>query len=399
MPPGFFRSFAGRRRVPSALVVWAALAVACSSGDGNGDDGPTGPSGSSKRLTITVDGRLERGMVVNLSATLEGAPVSAGVSWSASPAGAVEFLSPGTARLKSAGAVQIRAESTGAAGQLSIQVATPPTIVFDMRRNGNRDIYRVALDGQDLTRLTTHELEDLSPTAVGGTVVYTGYRKFQIDDRTVVIADLYSVPLTGGSETRRTSTVDAELAPALSRNGQRLAYLRTGGSPVEKVWVSDASGSNATRATSATNAPWAIESSPSWAPDNNRLVYMSTHAGGAGLFILDASTGAIEPLLVDPMHAYVEPAWSPDGQWIAFASNRDGSGDIYRIHVSTKQLQRLTTSPEAAGQPAWLPDGRIVFTSWSGYQSRLRWLDPADPQRVFDIPVDGDSPQNPVGVF
>ncbi|HWV55869.1 MAG TPA: hypothetical protein VNZ57_00230 [Longimicrobiales bacterium] len=384
-----------RRRTAIVALLWPAVALACSS-----SDAPSGPSDPKEQLTVTVNGRLERGMVIDVSATLDGGTVPGAVTWSSSPSNAVEFPAPGRALLKVSGAVQIRATTPDAAGQLTVQVSAPPVLVFDMRKNGNRDIYRASLDGQDLARLTNHVLDDLSPTAVGGTVVFTGYRPVQVagDAVAVTIADLYSIPLAGGSATRMTVTGDAEQEPALSPNGQRLAFTRTGGDPATKVWVSGANGSGAGRATPAVGFAGSTETSPSWAPDNERLVYMSTHDGSANLYILNVAAGTITPLLTDAFSSFVEPAWSPDGKWIAFASNQDGPTNLYRVHVDTREVERLTNRAGTDGQPAWLPDGRIVFTSWFGNTTRLRWLDPADPQRVFDVPLDGD-PQNPAGVF
>jgi len=390
----------GNRRLAVVVpLIFSAVVLSCSSRDG--PTVPSGPSDPSKQLTISVDGRLERGMVIDVSTMLDGGPVSGAVQWSGSPSNAVEFPAPGKARLKESGTVQIRAETGDAAGQLTIQVSAPPVVVFDMRRNGNRDIYRVSLDGRDLTRLTTHALDDLSPTVAGGTIVFTGYRTFQVvgETTTATIADLYSMPLSGGSASRRTATGDAELDPALSPNGQRLAFTRLAGEPAPKVWVSGANGSNPGRATPAVGFSGSTEASPSWAPDNARLVYMSTRDGSANLYILNVAAGTTSPLLADVFSAYVEPAWSPDGQWIAFVSNRDGPTNIYRVHVDTREVERLTNRAEPDGQPAWLPDGRIVFTSWSGNETRLRWLDPSEPGKVYDIPLEDGSPQNPAGIF
>lgn len=46
-------------------------------------------------------------------------------------------------------------------------------------------------------------------------------------------------------------------------------------------------------------------------------------------------------------------------------------------------------------QPDWLPDGRLIFTERVGNEYHLRWLDPADPGEVYDIPLPGDDPRYP----
>src|SRR6266566_7889058 len=90
----------------------------------------------------------------------------------------------------------------------------PPTIVFDWLRNGNRDIYRAALDGKDTVRLTSDPGDDQHPTERAGTVVFTSYRDGN--------GELYAVPATGGAERRlTTSTEFNETQPALSPDGTK----------------------------------------------------------------------------------------------------------------------------------------------------------------------------------
>src|SRR2546429_1065616 len=53
-------------------------------------------------------------------------------------------------------------------------VAAPPAIVFDWLRNGNRDIYRAALDGRDVVRLTS----DRKSTRLNSSHGYISYAVF-----------------------------------------------------------------------------------------------------------------------------------------------------------------------------------------------------------------------------
>jgi len=69
-------------------------------------------------------------------------------------------------------------------------------------RNGNRDIYRAALDGKDTVRLTSDPGDDQHPTERAGTVVFTSYRDGN--------GELYAVPSIGGGEQRLTTTARAK---------------------------------------------------------------------------------------------------------------------------------------------------------------------------------------------
>ncbi len=246
------------------------------------------------------------------------------------------------------------------------KVAAPPAIVFDWLRNGNRDIYRAGLDGKDTVRLTSNPGDDQHPTEAAGIVVFTSYRDGN--------GELYAVPATGGAEHRLTTTAANETQPALSHDGRHIAYL-SDESGVPKLWMSAADGTNPQPLTAGFGFPGSIEASPSWAPSGDRLVFVSTANGRAGLFVLTLGAGAPTPLVADSNTA-VEPSWSPDGRLVAFASDRAGVTNIFTVDVATLQIRQLTTETVTAGQPAWLPDGRVVYTSWSGGTPGLRWRDP-----------------------
>ena len=107
-------------------------------------------------------------------------------------------------------------------------------------------------------------------------------------------------------------------------------------------------------------------------------MFVSTAGGTAGLYIVAIAGGGPAPLVADAS-ADVEPTWSPDGGLVAFASDRAGVTNIFTVDLVTLQIRQLTTDTATAGQPAWLADGRLVYTSWSGGTPRLRWRDPTVP--------------------
>ena len=366
-----------RTRFHTAAALLAALLAAC--------DG--GPSGSGDPLELEVAGRLERGSTVTVSARIgdEAIPIS-GVALTFSPASAVAVLGGGQFRLLQAGTVTVRGSAEGETGEVEIDVAAPPTVVFDRLVEGNRDIWKVALDGQGLTRLTDHALDDEDPTTAAGRVVFVSYRDAN--------AELYSVPIAGGAPTRLTTTAKNETTPALSPDGSRLAYAYDV-SGVGKLWTASGTGQNAARATAAFGFSGSIEGSPGWAPTGNRLVFVATPAGSADLYTFDV--GGTPALVGQSGSADVEPAWSPDGQSVAFASNRAGSAgvDLYLLRLSSGQVTRLTTTAGSEAMPAWTSDGRLVFVHRVNDASSLRWLDPAAPGTVHEIATGAGDAANP----
>src|SRR5438128_2480216 len=146
-------------------------------------------------------------------------------------------------------------------------VIAPPVIVFDWLRNGNRDIYRAALDGKDIVRLTSDPGDDQHPTERAGTVVFTSYR------------------------------------------------------------------------------------------DGTLVAFASTRAGGGG-----------------------------------------GATNIYTVNVATHEIRQQTYGSVTDGQPAALPDGRIVYVSWVGGAPELRWLDPAT-QAVVQVSPGPGAAQHPASIY
>lgn len=265
-----------------------------------------------------------------------------------------------------------------------LQTELLPVVVFDRLVGGNRDLYRVALDGSDLTRLTTNTGEDLDAAVGGGLVVFTSYRNGN--------AELYSIPLLGGAETRLTTTPSVtETDAALSRDGTRLAYSAdpTGSA---KIWIANSDGTQPVR---ATPVGFGLEASPdagpAWHPDsrNNRLAYVSTGGGTADIYNLPV--GGTPTLLAGGSNsAEITPAFSPDGNMLSYSSNISGDTELYVRDLTSGTSTRLTNRAMTDGAGTWTPDGRIIYLAYtgSGTDNQLRWLRPGTSQ-AGTIPLTG----------
>lgn len=251
----------------------------------------------------------------------------------------------------------------------TLYVSAPivPAIVFEMTASGNRDIYRMGIDGNDATKLSTSVLTDAYPTVSQGTVVFTSYRDGN--------AELYSVPLKGGTETRLTATTGTnETTPSLSPDGTKLAWAAGAPGAITKIYYGAANATGGTRADP--NSGDAIESSPNWA-SSTRLAWTSSAGGSADIY--NVTLGGAAGMLTGSAYADVEGAWSPDGKKLAFASNRTGDTELYLYDSSNASVTRLTTRTGSDGAPTWLADGRIVWTCVTGTAFHLCIMDPAIP--------------------
>lgn len=336
-------------------------------------------------LVVTYEGRPERGLSIILRASGEdGETLAPGtVAWRVDPARAGSWRGD-TLDLEEAGKVKVTAEYDDEVGTLSLEIAAPPEILLDMAVAGNRDIYRVALDGRGLERLTTHPAEDYDPTVAGGRIVFVSERDGN--------PELYSRPLTGGSETRLTRTSAAEKHPVLSPDGKRLAFVR--GAPLTRLFVADPDAGNPTRPDPTHGHDGTLEVAPAWSPDGRTLAFVSTAAGLPGIFTWSGDKATLLEFSGD---GDFEPAWSPDGRRIAFASNSSGDVELYVLDLETREIRRLTEREGSDGYPTWLPDGRIVYVAFTETTPELRWLDPEDPGVSYRIPLPGE-PGNPVAL-
>ena len=98
-----------------------------------------------------------------------------------------------------------------------------------------------------------------------------------------------------------------------------------------------------------------------FAPDASHKTYVR----GSGMFILDVERGETRPLIEDPEGTLRDPAVHYDGEHILFSWRRNDSETfhLYTIKRDGSELTQITDSAYDDIEPAWLPDGGIVFIS------------------------------------
>jgi uncharacterized protein YraI len=118
--------------------------------------------------------------------------------------------------------------------------------------------------------------------------------------------------------------------------------------------------------------------SPSWSPDNNRIVYASDR--GISLTSEDGSVGNVQDAFnkwgITDYQGDRSPGWSPDGQHIVFQTKSHDHWEVVVINPDGKGRNQLTRSWPLADvainsvSPAWSPDGQyIVYLT----DERGRW--------------------------
>ena len=136
---------------------------------------------------------------------------------------------------------------------------------------------------------------------------------------------------------------------------------------------------------------------PAWSPDGGSLAFARYDIGEGGAWqpavieVLDLATGIHRRVAQTPdgMSAYYDPRWSPDGRSItatletytdAHQGTATGSSVVVMDALGPTATPAVITPPDLlAAQPAWGPDGTIVFVTTSAPGA---WPDDASLMRI-----------------
>jgi TolB protein len=161
-------------------------------------------------------------------------------------------------------------------------------------------------------------------------------------------SELYRRKASGGGRPQRlTFSWTIETTPSWSPNGQEIVYVSDrSGKPM--LYVMDRDGAGDRRIT----YDYTYCGSPAWSPRGDRIAFV---ADGKNLNIYTIAPDGSDPVRLTSGGSNENPVWSPDGRFIAFSSTRTGNADIYVMRADGTQVRRLTWS------------GGNTMPSWSGY--------------------------------
>jgi serine/threonine protein kinase/Tol biopolymer transport system component len=207
------------------------------------------------------------------------------------------------------------------------------------------------------------------------------------------------------------------LQVALSPRGARAAFVRPQASDNMEIWEVDLR----TGIGSAVVRGPAMDSDPSWSPDEQRLAFTSSRLGWTAVFLKDLKSGAERrlageeslPLFVDQWtpdgrfvicrsegrtvwavptdgdheprklfeagHIVDEVHVSPDGRWVAYNADESGRWEVY-VARFPEFTSRRQVSRDGGFQPQWSGNGRELFyVAEDGAVMSLRVTPEAEP--------------------
>jgi hypothetical protein len=171
------------------------------------------------------------------------------------------------------------------------------------------------------------------------------------------------------------------VAPALSPDGKRIAFLSNGsflrGQVFIDLWLADAqTGKRIKRLVKSTTDPNFEElriaySQSSFSPDGRELAFTAQRAGKDVLYILDVKRRRVVRRFSLPgIEGVTSPSWSPDGKRLVVSADEGGITDLYMVDADGKNFRRLTADRYGDLQPQWSPDGKtIAFVSDRGEET------------------------------
>ncbi|NOT60598.1 MAG: protein kinase, partial [Acidobacteria bacterium] len=187
------------------------------------------------------------------------------------------------------------------------------------------------------------------------------------------LANLWTIPASGGAPVRVTNGTAQDWNPCWSADGKYLYFTsdRGGSTNLWRVALDEASGQ-------VLRAP-----EPATTPATDMLHLSIARAGGQLAYVQRTKLRRLQALPFDPVSATVRgapvfitrgsgfathPSVSPDGQWLAYSSSGSPQEDIYVIRTDGRTdgtgLRQLTNDTAKDRIPRWSPDGqRLAFFS------------------------------------
>jgi TolB protein len=100
-------------------------------------------------------------------------------------------------------------------------------------------------------------------------------------------------------------------------------------------------------------------SAPAWSPDGTKLAIVLTYSANSQIYVINADGSGLQQVSFSS-GIDTEPEWSPDGSAIYFTSNRGGGPQIYRMPATGGEAKRITFEGSYNVSPHVSPDGKLL---------------------------------------
>ena len=196
--------------------------------------------------------------------------------------------------------------------------------------------------------------------------------------------DIYTIDWEGGEPARLTTDTAADLLPAWSPDGRRLAWMRSSSGQPSELWVMNADGSEKRKLP----ADGISGGQPTWSADGTEIIYFTS----AEVRAVKVDAAGTRQVLAGQ---YSFPSASPDGQYLAFSfvpPEGGGGPHIYVTGANGSNPHRVSTT-NLGLWPDWAPDSsRLLFFGLGPGAGKFYTVKP-DGSDEQDLPLpDGHDP-------
>jgi len=222
-------------------------------------------------------------------------------------------------------------------------------VAFSLQRGAGSDIWLIGASGGTPLQLTHDGAKDTRPAWFpdGNSIAFARVA----GDR----PSIYRTPRFGGGAVLM---VADGTYPAISPDGQRIAFSRADEGGFYRIWVAPIDAMDQARQVTVKESGLWDHVRPSWSPDGSTICYGDLR----NLWSVPADGGAPTPMTDDDA-VNTRCAWSADGRHVYFASQRDGVGAIWRRSLSSEVMTRVTLGTGIDVSPSVSRDGsRMVYS-------------------------------------
>jgi Tol biopolymer transport system component/DNA-binding winged helix-turn-helix (wHTH) protein len=215
------------------------------------------------------------------------------------------------------------------------------------------DLYVVQVTGGDPKRLTfdNAEFAGIAWSSDGREIIFSCDR--------AQTPGLWRIPASGGTPEHLQMGGDIAGSFAVSRRGNRLAYIERCESDTNIYRVDLSSLPDQQPAPTRLIASTRLDNNPKISPDGQKIAFESNRSGKFEIWLCDIDGG--NPIQLTSMGSAGSPSWSHDGKQIAFDSHKDGKGDLYVIDADGRFPRRLTTESSEDDVPRWSTDDKWIY--------------------------------------
>jgi Tol biopolymer transport system component len=180
---------------------------------------------------------------------------------------------------------------------------------------------------------------------------------------------------------QRKSKGTYHLAPALSPDGNQVAYFSERDFYFVDLWLADAhTGKVKERLLKSSYSSnyetyRFINSAASWSPDGKFIAIAAKKGPRDDIVIIDVEHNKEFRRIKLPLNGALTPSWSPDGTKLVFTGLDGGISDLFIVDATGHNLRRLTSDKNADFHPVWSPDGKtIAFATDRGPETDFKTL-------------------------